>query len=151
MNGVVEKLIERFDLRPHPEGGWFRETWRDSPADGRRGAGTAVLYLLELGQEPRWNCDDATELWLWHAGDSLLLSSAESAAGPIKRMRLGMDVEAGEVPQAIVPAGAWQAAELSGDARHGYCLLSCVVAPAFDFATYELAPAGWSPPGGSNS
>lgn len=149
MNEVVAKLIERFDLRPHLEGGWFRETWRAASGEGSRGAGTAILYLIQPGQEPRWNRGDATEVWLWHAGDCLVLTTSVSATGVVERTRLGMNVEAGEIPQAIVPAGSWQAAELSADATHGYCLLSCVAAPAFDFATYEIAPAGWSPPGGS--
>jgi len=146
MSDEIRRLIERLDLQPHPEGGWFRETWRDVPEADGRGAGTAVLYLLDAGHRTRWNRDDAAEIWLWHAGGSLLLSIAGTRDGPVETIKLGMNLDAGQLPQAVVPANYWQAAELvEGD----FCLISCVVAPAFDFSTYELAPAGWTPSGGS--
>jgi uncharacterized protein len=128
-------LIAQLALAPHPEGGWYRETWRAPPgADGRAG-GTAILFLLEAGQRSHWHCVDAAELWLWHAGAPLALSIGQDTH------RLGPDVIGGEMPQALVPADTWQAAE-AGD---GWALVSCVVVPGFDFAGFTLAPPGWSP------
>lgn len=128
-------LIAALDLQPHPEGGWYRETFRQPAPDGGRGLSTCILFLLEEGQKSHWHRVDAAELWLWHAGSPLTLM--------INRLTvsLGGDVLAGQVPQAIVPAGAWQAA----DATLGWTLVSCVVTPAFDFAGFELAEPGWSP------
>lgn len=129
-------LIAALDLAPHPEGGWYRETFRQPAPDGGRGLATAILFLLETGQQSHWHRVDATELWLWHGGSPLLLHIDRTS--PL----LGGDALAGQVPQAIVPANAWQAAE----AVHGWALVSCVVTPAFDFAGFELAEPGWSPP-----
>jgi predicted cupin superfamily sugar epimerase len=131
-------LIARLGLGPHPEGGWYRETFRQpAPANGR-GLATAILFLLEAGQRSHWHRVDAAELWLWHAGSpiSLLIHGSER-----HEHLLGGDVLAGEMPQAIVPPAAWQSAE----ARHGWTLASCVVTPAFEFAGFELAPIGWEP------
>ena len=130
-------LIARLGLERHPEGGWYRETFRQPAADGR-GLATAILFLLEEGQRSHWHRVDAAELWMWHAGAPLAL---RIHAGTASDHRLGGDVLAGEVPQAVVPPGAWQSAE----ARHGWTLVSCVVTPAFEFAGFELAPEGWEP------
>ncbi len=130
-------LIGSLDLQPHPEGGWYRETFRQPAPDGGRGLATCILFLLEDRQKSHWHRVDAAELWLWHAGSPLTLMIDRDTH------RLGGDVLAGQVPQAIVPAGAWQAA----DARDGWALVSCVVTPAFDFAGFELAEPGWVPPG----
>ena len=142
---TAEELIEALDLAPHPEGGWYRETWRTPGHPGERGAATAVYYLIQPGQRSQWNRVDADEMWLWHAGDPLELAIAESDAGPVRTVLLGGRIDAGEQPQAIVPAGQWQSAAPLAGGDLGYTFLSCVVAPAFDFAGYELAPAGWSP------
>lgn len=133
-------LIARLGLSPHPEGGWFRETFRQpAPGDaGDRGLATAILFLLEKGQRSHWHRVDAAELWLWHAGSALALLIDD---GTRTEHLLGGEVLAGQTPQAIVPADAWQSAE----AQLGWALVSCVVTPAFDFAGFELAPEGWSP------
>ena len=133
-------LIARLGLAPHPEGGWYRETFRQpapGDADGR-GLATAILFLLDLGQSSHWHRVDAAELWLWHAGSPLRLLIDD---GTPQEHLLGGDVLAGQLPQAIVPANAWQAAE----AQLGWALVSCIVTPAFDFSGFELAPPGWSP------
>jgi predicted cupin superfamily sugar epimerase len=136
-------LIEALGLARHPEGGWYRETWRAAAPDGGRGAATAIHFLLEGGQSSHWHRVDATELWLFHAGSPLLLETAADDAGPVQAARLGPDVLAGEVPQRVIPPGHWQAAT----ADRGWALVSCVVAPAFDFAGFTLAPPGWAPGG----
>ena len=128
-------------LSPHPEGGHYRELWRDCPASGGRGAGTSILFLLAAGERSHWHRVDAAEIWLWQGGAPLLLGVAETGAGP-RQVRLGPDLAGGEVLQGVVPAGAWQDARSLG----GWTLVSCVVAPAFEFAGFEMAPAGWSPP-----
>lgn len=134
-------VCERLGLSPHPEGGHYRETWRDRPADGGRGAATSILFLLAAGESSRWHRVDAAEIWLWQAGAPLLLGVREAGAGQ-KAPRLGPDLAAGEILQAVVPAGAWQEARSLG----AWSLVSCIVAPAFEFAGFEMAPAGWSPP-----
>ncbi|MBY0304589.1 MAG: cupin domain-containing protein [Sphingomonas sp.] len=128
-------LIAKLNLAPHPEGGWYRETFRQPAPGGGRGLATAILFLLEQGQRSHWHRVDATELWLWHAGHPLLLKiDTETHV-------LGGAPLDGQLPQAIVPAHAWQAAETVD----GWALVSCVVTPAFDFAGFELAEPGWSP------
>jgi predicted cupin superfamily sugar epimerase len=134
-------IIARLGLTPHPEGGWYRETWRAEAAPGARSAGTAILFLLEAGQRSHWHRVDAAETWLWHAGASLTLSMAPDDAGPITSVVLGPDVLADQTPQQVVPAHAWQAAV----ADQGWTLVSCVVAPGFDFAGFELAAPAWQP------
>lgn len=134
-------LIAALDLAPHPEGGWYRETWRAPAAPGERTSATAILFLLEDGQRSHWHRVDATELWLFHAGSALDLATAPGDAGPITSVRLGSDVLAGEVPQCRIEPHAWQAAH----AARGWALVSCVVTPGFDFAGFTLAPPGWHP------
>lgn len=131
-------LIERLGLAPHPEGGWYRETFRQAASSGERGLATAILFLLDHGQRSHWHRVDAAELWMWHAGSPLNLLTDD---GVRTDLLLGGDVIGGHAPQAIVPANVWQAAE----ARQGWSLVSCVVTPAFDFAGFELAPPGWTP------
>lgn len=133
--------IEVLGLQPHPEGGWFGETWRDPDRDGQRGAGTAIHFLLREGESSHWHTVDATEVWLHHAGGPLELRIAPTDEGPVTTVVLGPDLAGGERPQAVVPAGAWQAARpLAGAA-----LVSCTVAPAFRFEGFVLAPPGWEP------
>ena len=134
-------IIARLGLSPHPEGGWFRETWRAAAAPGERASASAIHFLLAAGDRSHWHTVDAAELWLWHAGAPLALSIAPGDAGPARTIALGPDVLAGEQPQALVPPGHWQAAEPLGD----WALVSCVVSPGFDFAGFVLAPEGWTP------
>lgn len=130
-------IIGALGLQSHPEGGHYRETWRDLPASGGRGAGTAILFLLQAGERSHWHRVDAAELWLWQAGAPLLLELGSQAP-----LRLGPNLSEAEMLQGIVPAHAWQAARSLG----AWTLCSCIVAPAFEFAGFELAPPGWSPP-----
>jgi predicted cupin superfamily sugar epimerase len=140
---TAKALIEALRLVPHPEGGWYRETWRAEAKDGERAGATAILFLLESHQRSHWHRVDAAEIWLWHAGDPLLLE-VSSEAGPPGDIRLGPDVLEGDLPQYIVAPGEWQcAAPLPGPAE--YTLVSCVVAPAFEFSGFALAPEGWHP------
>jgi uncharacterized protein len=137
---TAASIIEKLGLMPHPEGGWYRETWR-GPAVGGRASGTAILFLLQAGERSHWHRVDADEIWLWHAGAPLTLSMGVDAA---TKVRLGPDVLAGDTVQAVVPAGWWQAARSTGD----WTLVSCTVSPGFRFEGFELAPSGWSlPPG----
>jgi predicted cupin superfamily sugar epimerase len=133
-------IIARLELKPHPEGGHYRETFRDSrrDADGRS-VSTAIYFLLARGERSRWHRIDAVEVWHYYAGSALTLQIADDA--DTRTVRLGPDLAAGEVPQAIVAAQAWQAAESTGD----WTLVGCTVAPGFDFATFKLAARGWEP------
>ena len=138
---TAAEVASRLGLEPHPEGGLYRETFRaPAPEDGR-GAMTAIYYLLREGEVSAWHrVRDAAEVWHHYAGAALELSiSADGRA--VRSLRLGDDLAAGELPQAVVPAGAWQAARSLG----AWTLVGCTVAPAFTFAAYELAPAGWQP------
>jgi predicted cupin superfamily sugar epimerase len=123
---TARDVIRLLDLAPHPEGGHFRETFRDPQhlGGGARAASTAIYFLLARGERSHWHRVDAAEVWHFHAGAPLAL-----------------EIAAGERPQAIVPAHAWQAAHSLGD----WTLCGCTVAPAFDFAKFELAPKGWEP------
>ena len=134
-------LIDRLGLAPHPEGGWYRETWRGDRDASGRASGTVILFLLEEGQRSHWHKVDAVETWAWHAGAPLDLAIAAGDAGPIETITLGPDVLAGEAPHGIVPAFHWQAAH----AARGWALVSCIVVPGFDFAGFVLAPEGWAP------
>jgi predicted cupin superfamily sugar epimerase len=141
---TAEVLIEALGLAPHPEGGWYRETWRADAAPGERATSSAVYYLIQPGQRSHWNRSDADEIWLWHAGDPIEVSISEHDAGPARTVLLGGNIADGEQPQLIVPKGQWQAAEpVAGPA--GYSFISCIVAPAFEFGGYELAAPGWAP------
>jgi len=134
-------IIQQLGLSPHPEGGWYRETWRAPAAPGERSASTAIWFLLEAGQRSHWHRVDASEVWLWHAGAPLTLRSTATDAGPVQQLRLGSSLRDGELPQHVIAPGHWQAAE----AGEGWTLVSCVVAPAFEFSRFELAPPGWEP------
>lgn len=133
-------MIDALGLRPHPEGGWYREMWRADAPPGERAGGTTIFFLLEAGQASHWHKVDAEELWFWHAGAPLDLSIAPKA-GPIETVTLGGDVLAGQMPQGRVPTGWWQAARTLG----GWTLVSCAVVPGFEFAGFTLAPKGWEP------
>jgi uncharacterized protein len=132
-------MIRELDLKPHPEGGHYRETFRDMRQVDGRAASTAILFLLARGERSHWHRVDAVEIWHYHAGAPLKLEMVDGAKDEI--VRLGADLHAGEAPQAAVPARAWQAAESLGD----WTLCGCTVAPGFEFSGFELAPKGWSP------
>jgi len=134
------EIIARLALQPHPEGGHYRETFRDPRTDANgRPASTAIYFVLARDERSHWHRIDAVETWHYYAGDALVLQIAEDADQ--RTVRLGADLAAGELPQAIVPARAWQSAESTGD----WTLVGCTVAPGFDFAEFELAPKGWAP------
>ena len=137
-------IIEELGLAPHPEGGWYRETWRAPAADGERASATAIHFLLEHGQSSHWHRVDAAEIWLWHAGDPLELTLAKDDDGPIETVLLGSDVIGGQAVQHVVPPHWWQAAR-PAQGKAGYALMSCIVSPGFEFSGFELAPADWSP------
>lgn len=139
---TVAEIIVRLDLRPHPEGGHYRETFRDPRTDANgRAQSTAIHFLLARGERSHWHRIDAVEIWHYYAGSALTLQIADDAGR--RSVRLGSDLASGEVPQAIVPAQAWQAAASTGD----WTLVGCTMAPGFDFAKFELAPKGWVPAG----
>lgn len=129
-------------LRPHPEGGWFRETWASSVRvappgyGGQRASATAIYFLLPPGEESVWHALRSDELWLWHRGGPLTLWLGGTGDAPSEArevVTLGPDVEAGQAPQALVPAGTWQSAR---PATGGEALATCVVSPGFDFADF---------------
>jgi uncharacterized protein len=134
-------VIRLLGLKPHPEGGHFRETFRDPRGvdDGGRAASTAIYFLLARGERSHWHRVDAVEVWHWYAGAALELDIAQNRRR--ERITLGNNLAAGERPQAIVPAHAWQAAQTLGD----WTLVGCTVAPGFEFAAFELAPPGFAP------
>jgi predicted cupin superfamily sugar epimerase len=135
----AEEIIDHLGLAPHPEGGWYRETWRELPADGGRGAGTAIYFLLTAPDRSHWHRVDAAEVWHHYAGDPLALAIAEADEHVV--ITLGDDLASGAEPQAVVPARAWQAAKSLGT----WTLMGCTVAPAFDFSGFELAAPNWRP------
>ncbi len=134
-------VIKLLDLQSHPEGGHFRETFRDEVkiASGRA-ASTAIYFLLAAGEISRWHRVDAAEAWHWYAGATLELSLADDK-GILTRLRLGSALDAGERPQAVVPAGWWQSARSLG----AWTLAGCTVAPGFEFTGFELADGGFDP------
>ena len=133
-------VIRLLDLKPHPEGGHFRETIRDE-GPGARAFSTGIYFLLAAGERSHWHKVDAMEVWHYYAGAALTLEISPSAQGPIERIKLGPDLIADERPQAAVPAHAWQAAESQGE----WTLVGCTVAPGFDFGGFELAAPGFKP------
>lgn len=139
---TVAALVDALGMRPHPEGGWYAETWRASAAPGLRPAGSAILYLLEAGQRSHWHRLDADEVWQYSGGEALELRVWADGGPAVTSYRLGPDVNDGSVVQAVVPAGAWQAARSLG----AWTLVGCVVTPAFEFAGFELATSDWEPP-----
>jgi len=132
-------IIRKLSLKPHPEGGHYRETFRDTRTHKGRAASTAILFLLARGERSHWHRVNAVEIWHYYAGAPLKLQVVDGAKEEI--FRLGADIHADEVPQVIVPARAWQMAESFGD----WTLVGCTVTPGFDFNDFELAPPGWQP------
>jgi predicted cupin superfamily sugar epimerase len=138
----ADAIIRLLKLEPHPEGGWYRETFRDAPGPDGRARSTAIYYLLKEGQRSHWHrVKDAVEVWHFYAGDPLDLDIAAPDGGLPERIVLGSDLGLGELPQAVVPAGWWQSAVCLG----AFSLVGCTVAPGFEFAGFEMAPDGWAP------
>ncbi len=135
----AQAIITALRMQPHPEGGWFVETFRDADGPGR-GKSTAIYYLLEKGQRSHWHrVSDAAEVWHFYAGGPLMLRISDGLS--VETVTLGPDIAAGERPQAVVPANAWQSAE----PVDAFTLVGCTVAPAFEFSSFEMAPPGWEP------
>jgi hypothetical protein len=139
-NLSAAEIIRLLDLKPHPEGGHFREVFRDARlVDGARAASTVIYFLLARDERSHWHRIDAAEAWHFYAGAPVALEIA--ANGRREVITVGNDLAAGHRPQAVVPAHAWQAARSLGD----WTLVGCTVAPGFDFGKFEMAPAGWTP------
>ncbi len=136
----ASRVVAALGLTPHPEGGHYRETWRDLPADGSRGAGTAILFLLDAGEFSHWHRVDAAELWIWQAGAPLVLSVSPDGHDASAHW-LGPDLGARQTLQHVVPKGHWQAATSLG----AWTLVTCTVSPAFQFEGFEMAPPDWRP------
>jgi hypothetical protein len=138
---TAAEIIGLLGMTPHPEGGHYVETFRDPRTDENgRARSTAIYFLLQAGERSAWHRVDAVEIWHWHAGAPLALSIAGDGEDA-RTAHLGPDLGAGQRPQGIVPAGAWQAAESLG----AWTLVGCTVAPGFEFAGFEMAPQGWEP------
>lgn len=136
-------VISALGLAPHPEGGHYREIWRDAPPGGGRAAGTAIYYLLDAGEQSHWHRVDAAECWHWYAGGPLVLSLSAEGSDSQERL-IGPDLSAGQELFGLVPPGWWQAARPLA----GWVLVGCTVSPGFEFAKFEMAPPGWAPRGG---
>lgn len=136
---TAASIIAALSMQQHPEGGWFVETFRDDASPGRA-LSTAIYYLLQAGERSRWHrVRDAAEVWHFYAGEPLLLKLSDGRV--VREICLGADIGAGQRPQAVVPAGVWQAAEPLG----AFALVGCTVAPGFEFSGFEMAEAGWEP------
>ena len=140
---TADEIIARLALTPHPEGGWYRQTWVAEALPSARPTGTAILFLLRAGERSHWHRVDAVEIWHFHAGAPLVLSLAVTDAGPAENRVLGSDLLAGQSPQVIVPENWWQAARSTGE----WTLVSCTVSPGFRFEGFELAAPGFDIPG----
>lgn len=140
MPETAAQVIETLDLARHPEGGWYRETWRAEAGPGERAAGTAIYYLLEGDDHSHWHRVDATEIWHWYAGAPLVLSLSPDGHDA-QAMLLGPELATGQRPQRIVPAGWWQSAASVG----AWTLVGCTVSPGFEFDGFEMAPPDWRP------
>ncbi|MEH6629908.1 MAG: cupin domain-containing protein [Halopseudomonas aestusnigri] len=139
MNQTAREIIDKLELQPHPEGGWYKETYRHKPEDGARGDQTAIFFLLEKGQSSHWHRIDAVEMWHWYAGSPLVLKSHDGKQEHV--VTLGPDVLLGQTPQFVIPEQHWQAAI----SNEGWALVGCTVAPAFEFDGFELAEPDWDP------
>lgn len=137
---TADEVIARLDLKPHPEGGHFRETFRDNGEANVRGASTAIYYLLRAGERSHWHRVDTAEIWHWYAGEALEVSQSDDGRA-VAHHRLGPSFADGERPQIVVPKNVWQSARPLG----AYTLVGCTVAPAFTFEGFEMAPPGWRP------
>lgn len=140
-DATAAEIIAALELQPHPEGGHYRETYRHAPADGGRGAMTAIYYLLGVGEVSAWHrVNDADEIWHYYAGAPLALTLSPNGHDA-EAYRLGPDLTQAQKPQVVVPAGCWQTAESLG----AWTLVGCTVGPAFSFDGFEMAPPDWRP------
>ncbi|EPX81027.1 cupin domain-containing protein [Litoreibacter arenae] len=137
-----DDLIDRLKLKPHPEGGWYRQTWV-AEGDGRP-SGTCIYFLLKHGERSHWHRVDAAEIWHFYIGSPLVVSLADDAAGPATDHLLGPNFSAGQSPQIIVAKDQWQATS----APNGWALVGCTVSPGFTFDGFELAPPEFDIPRG---
>ncbi len=141
---TAAEVVAALELQPHPEGGHYRETFRDGEGTDGRAHSTSILYLLAAGERSHWHrLSDAVEVWHFHGGAPLLLQLHDPAAG-LRQLALGADLSGGNHPQAVVPKLCWQSARSLGD----WSLVGCTVAPGFRFESLEIAPPGWSPESG---
>jgi len=138
----AELIIRELGLTPHPEGGHYREVYRHEETGKDRGDVTTIYFLLKLGEISRWHRIDAVEIWHYYAGAPLLLEIVPQA-GDAQSLTLGIDLSRGQRPVGVVPKNAWQSARSQGD----WTLVGCSVAPAFEFAGFEMAAEGWQPGG----
>ncbi|WP_434286783.1 cupin domain-containing protein [Celeribacter sp. SCSIO 80788] len=138
----ADEIIAHLNLAPHPEGGHYRQTWIAETDGASRPAGTCIYFLLKAGEQSHWHRVDATEIWHYYAGAPLILSLAETEAGPARDLILGPELGAGETPQLIVPEAHWQAARTTG----AWTLVGCTVSPGFRFEGFELAAPGFDIP-----
>jgi predicted cupin superfamily sugar epimerase len=137
---AAREIIDRLQLDPHPEGGWYRQTFADESTDGNT-ASTAIYYLLARGERSHWHrVNNAAEVWHHYAGDAIRLNTSADGISTAQHI-LGTNLTDGERPQSVVPQGHWQSAEPLGE----WSLVGCTVAPGFDFAEFEMAPPGWHP------
>ncbi|MBT9370793.1 cupin domain-containing protein [Rhizobium sp. CSW-27] len=137
---TADEIITALAMQPHPEGGWYTETFRDVDG-GARGHSTAIYYLLKAGERSHWHrVKDAAEVWHFYAGEPLKLRLAKDGEAARAEI-LGLDLSRGERPQIVVVADEWQSAEPLG----AFTLVGCTVAPGFEFAKFEMAPPGWEP------
>lgn len=139
---TADEIIRRLDLAPHPEGGWYRQTW--IAGDGPRASGTCIYFMLRAKERSHWHRVDATEIWHFYSGAPLILRMAADLSGPAVAHRLGPDLTAGQTPQIVVPPHHWQSAETTGD----WTLAGCTVSPGFQFEGFELAAPGFDIPEG---
>lgn len=137
---TADQIIAHLSLVPHPEGGWYRQTW--AAENGGRPTGTCIFFLLKAGQSSHWHRVDAVEIWHYYAGAPLELRMAAADKGPARAFILGPDLLSGQSPQLIVPLGDWQAAKTLGD----WTLVGCTVSPGFMFSGFVLAPKGFDIP-----
>lgn len=131
----ADRIIALLDLKPHPEGGYFRETFRDVDGPGGRAHSTAIYFLLKAGEVSRWHRVDAAEVWHFYSGAPLELRIGKNV------YMLGDNIDEAQVPQLVVPANVWQSARSLG----AYTLVGCTVSPGFEFAHFEMAPEGFQP------
>jgi predicted cupin superfamily sugar epimerase len=137
---TAAEVIRLLELKPHPEGGHYRETFRDPAGPEGRGFSTAIYYLLDVGETSEWHRVDATEIWHHYAGAPLAITLSPNGHDASAH-HLGKDLSAGQRPQIVVPAGHWQSATSLG----AWTLVGCTVAPGFAFSGFEMAPPGWRP------
>jgi uncharacterized protein len=134
-------IIKLLKMKPHPEGGYFVETWRDTyKVDGERAASSLIYYLLDTGQTSEWHRVDAAEVWHWYGGAPMVLTLSHNGHDA-EAHHLGPDLRANQRPQLVVPRGVWQC----GTSLGAWSLVGCTVSPAFEFAGFEVAPLDWRP------